>query len=167
LSFSFFAGPQHSDTVQPPQPPLMIQTSPIRSWTPAIGGSLSWAGRLTNVALSYSHVIAGGGGLSGAVKLDSVGASVRQQIARRLSGSIAGGYAQNSILAAAIAGSMTGHTVSGTASLQQLVGEHINVQLGYIRLHQDYGTVAVLATTPNTNREFISISYEFSRPLGR
>jgi hypothetical protein len=27
--------------------------------------------------------------------------------------------------------------------------------------------VAILATNPNTNREFISISYQFSRPLGR
>ena len=35
------------------------------------------------------------------------------------------------------------------------------------RLHEDYGTVAVLAQTPNTNREFISISYQFARPLGR
>ena len=29
---------------------------------------MSWQGRLTNVALSYSHMISGGGGLMGAVK---------------------------------------------------------------------------------------------------
>jgi hypothetical protein len=45
--------------------------------------------------------------------------------------------------------------------------QHWNLQLGYTRLHEDYGTVAVLAQTPNTNREFISISYQFARPLGR
>jgi hypothetical protein len=41
------------------------------------------------------------------------------------------------------------------------------VQLGYTRLHQDYSGIAVLAATPNTNREYISISYQFFRPLGR
>jgi hypothetical protein len=51
--------------------------------------------------------------------------------------------------------------------LQQQFGQHFNVQLGYTRLHQDYSTVAVLAATPDTNREFVSISYQFSRPLGR
>ena len=51
--------------------------------------------------------------------------------------------------------------------MQKQFGQHVNVQLGYTRLHQDYSGVAVLATTPNTNREFVSVSYQFSRPLGR
>ena len=167
FSLSFFGGPQHSDTVQPPLPPLQVQLPAARAWTPAAGGSMSWQGRLTNVALSYSHIISGGGGLSGAVKMDSASASIRQQIARRLSGSIAGGYAQNDVLGSALAGATNGHTASGTASLQQDFGQHVSVQLGYTRLHQDYSGVAVLAATPNTNREFVSISYQISRPLGR
>src|ERR1039457_3474200 len=167
VSLSFFGGPQHSDTLQPPQPPLQLQIPAARAWTPAAGGSMSWQGRLTNVALSYSHIISGGGGLMGAVKMDSARASIRQQLARRLSGSIAGGYAQNDVLGSALAGATNGHTASGTASLQQDFGPHVSGQLGYTRLHQDYSGVAVLAATPNTNREFVSISYQFSRPLGR
>ncbi len=165
-SLSVFGGPQYSDTVQPPIGALMIQLPEARAWTPAAGGSMSWQGRLTNIAISYSHIISGGGGLSEAVKMDSATASIRRQIARRLSGSIAGMYAQNDLLGSAATGT-NGHTVSGTASLQQDFGQHINVQLGYTRLHQNYGGVAVLAATPNTNREFVSISYQFSRPLGR
>jgi hypothetical protein len=84
-----------------------------------------------------------------------------------LSGSIGGGYSQNDVLVSALAGATNGHTISGTASLQQQFGQHINVQLGYTRLHQNYSGVPVLAATPNTNRESISISYQFSRPLGR
>jgi hypothetical protein len=167
LSLSAFGGPQHSDTVQPPVPPLQLKVPEAQAWTPAAGASLSWQGRLTNVAVSYSHIISGGGGLIGAVKMDSASASIRQQITRRLSGSVAGMYAQNNVLGSPIAGATNGHTVSGTASLQQELGEHINVQLGYTRLHQNYSGIAVLAATPNTNREFISISYQFSRPLGR
>jgi hypothetical protein len=128
---------------------------------------MSWQGRLSSVAVSYSHMISGGGGLIGAVKMDSANASIRQQLTRTLSGSVSGGYAQNNVLASAVAGASNGHTWSGTASAQQQFGQHLNVQLGYTRLHQVYSGVAVLATTPNTNREFVSISYQFSRPLGR
>ena len=167
FSMSFFGGPQHSDTVQPPIPPLQIQLPEARAWTPAAGASMSWQGRMTNAALSYSHIISGGGGLNGAVQMTSVSASIGQQLRRRLSGSLGGGYTQNDLLASALSGSSNGHTVSGTASLQQQFGEHVNVQLGYTRLHQDYSNVAVLAGTPDTNREFVSISYQFSRPLGR
>jgi hypothetical protein len=128
---------------------------------------LSWQGRLSNLAISYSHVISSGGGLVGAVRTDSASASIRQQLSRTLSASLAGGYAQNDVLAATPLFSSNGHTVSGTATLQQQFGQHLNLQLGYTRLHQDYSSVAVLAATPDTNREFVSISYQFSRPLGR
>ena len=99
--------------------------------------------------------------------MDSANASIRQQLARRLNGSVSGMYTQNDVLGSVLAGSTNGHTVSGTASLQQEIGQYVNVQLGYTRLHEDYSGVAVLAGTPNTNREFVSISYQFSRPLGR
>lgn len=164
FSVSFFGGPQYSDTVQPP-----TQQGPVpesRGWSPAAGASLNWQSRLTAFGLSYSHVIAGGAGLVGAVHMDGGSASVRQQIARTLSGSVAAGYTQNDLLGSSVLGE-SGHSISGTASLQQQLGQHVNVQLGYTRLHQSYNDVAVISTTPNTNREFISISYQFSRPLGQ
>jgi hypothetical protein len=154
------AGPQFSDTAATPSPAF-------RSWSPEAGGSLSWQGRMSSVAVSYSHLISGGGGLIGAVRMDSGTASIRQQLSRMLSASVAGGYTQNDILAATPMLNSNGHTVSGTASLQQQFGQHLSLQLGYTRLHQDYSSVVVLAATPNTNREFASISYQFSRPLGR
>lgn len=167
LSISFFGGPQHSNTIEPPQPPLLTQGATVRAWTPAAGASLSWQGRLNNIALSYSRVISSGGGLVGAVQINSASAAFRQQITRYLSASLAGGYTQNDVLATALAAANNGHSASGTASLQQQLGPHVNLQLGYMRLHQVYSSVAVLAATPDTNREFVSISYQFSRPLGR
>ena len=166
LSLSFFGGPQYADVG--PQFLNTQTTSPgFQSWNPQVGGSMGWQGRFTNVALSYSHMISGGGGLIGAVKLDSATASIRQQMTRKLSGSIAGGYAQSNVLQSTLLGNDSGHTLSATASLQRQFGERIGLQLGYTRLHQDYSGVAVLAETPNTNREFVSISYHFARPLGR
>ncbi len=166
LSLSFFGGPQYANAG--PQYVTQSLVAPgFQSWNPQVGGSMGWQGHFTNVAVSYSHMISGGGGLIGAVKLDSATASIRQQMTRRLSGSIAGGYAQSNVLGSALLGNDNGHTLSGTASLQRQFGERISLQLGYTRLHQDYSGVAVLAETPNTNREFVSMSYRFYRPLGR
>lgn len=167
FTVSMFGGPQHSDTVQPPLAPFHLQLPPSRAWTPAAGASFSWQGRLSSLAVSYSHLISGGGGLFGAVHMDSATASIGQKLSRSLTASVSGGYTQNDILGALLAGGNNGHTISGTASLHQQLGEHIGVELGYSRLHQSYSNVPVLALTPNTNREFISVSYNFSRPLGR
>ena len=168
LSISFFGGPQHSDTVEPSLPPLQLHLPAVRAWTPAAGASMSWQGRLNNIAVSYSRVISDGGGLFGAVQMNSANASFRQQLTRRLSGALGASYTQNDVLASALSSvGNSGHSIAGNASLQQQFGQHINVLLGYTRLHQDYSNVAVLAATPDTNREFISISNQFSRPLGR
>lgn len=167
FSVSFFAGPQYAD-VGPQFSTTGTATLPaFRSWNPQAGGSLSWQGQLSNLAVSYSHMISSGGGLIGAVRLDNASASIGQQLSKTLTAAVSGGYAQNDILAAMTVAGINGHTVSGTASLRQQLGQQLNVQLGYTRLHQVYSAVAVLAATPNTNREFVSLSYQFSKPLGR
>ena len=166
FSVSFFGGPQHSDSAEN----LTSGTSTVpalRMWTPAAGASLSWQGRQNNVEVSYSHSIAGGGGLIGAVQMDSASLSAGQQITKTLSGSLAGGYSQNNLLDTLLPAETYGHSIYGTVSLQQQFGQHVTLQAGYTRLHQSYSNVAVLSTAPDTNREFISISYQFSKALGR
>lgn len=161
FSFSVFGGPQYADTTQPqPQPVL-------KGWNPSAGTSASWQGRVTAVAVSYSHSIAGSGGLIEAVHMDNASASLRQQLNKTLTGTIAGAYIQNNLLSGAILGFNSGHSVSATASLQQQLGQHFTVQLGYTRLHQSYSNVAVISLAPDTNREFFTLSYQFSRPLGK
>jgi hypothetical protein len=105
--------------------------------------------------------------LIGAVQLDNAMGSVRQRLTRSLNASLAGGYAQNDILGGSLLGQTNGHTISGTASLRQEFGHHVTFELGYTRLREDYSGVSVLALNPNTNREFVSVSYQFARPLGR
>ena len=167
VSVSFFGGPQYSDTAQAPILPAQLPTPAAKAWTPAAGASASWQGHLSTLALSYSHVISGGGGLIETVHMDNLSLSLRQQLTRTLNASLSGGYAQNNVLGASLPGVYSGHSVLGTASLRQQFGQHVTLQLGYTRLHQDYSAVTVLSSAPDTNREFISLSYQFSRPLGR
>jgi hypothetical protein len=160
---SFFGGPQYSDSVEPS--PLL----PFKQWTPAGGASLSWQARLTSLAISYAHIISASPGLGAAVKLDNGSASVSQQITNSLSASLSGGYAQNDLVGnfTSLLGSFNGHSIMGTATVHQQFGRNVTLQLGYTRVRQDYGGVPILALTPNTNREFVSLSYHFDRALGR
>jgi hypothetical protein len=165
LSVSLFGGPQYEDTVQPALPSFDLPAYTSRSWNPAAGASLNWQGHFTSAAVSYSHVISGGGGLMGAVHLDQASASTWLQFTESLSGSISGFYANNNMVGPALLFD-NGHTISGIVAMQRRFGPHLRLDLGYTRLHQSY-SVPVLYGTPDTNREFISISYDFARPLGR
>src|SRR5579862_1993448 len=161
LSLSVFGGPQYSDTIQPAVGALDFQLPVFKTWTPAAGGSLSWQGRFNSFAMSYSHIISGGSGLVGAVQMDSATMSLRQQITRSLTGALSGSYVQNDVINSFVPGAYSGHSASGTIALQRQFHQSLNLQVGYTRLHQNYSDVAVLSQIPNTNREFISLSYQF------
>jgi len=161
FTVSFSGGPQHSDVAQSPLPDS-------RSWSPAVTASLGWQGRRTSFAASYSRMVTGGGGLLGAFHSNSANASARWQMARAWNVGSAASYAINkNVTPFSFLASPGGHTVSGTVSVQHQIGEHFHAEAGYSRVHQSYSGIAVISNAPDTNREFISISYQFARPLGR
>jgi hypothetical protein len=165
VSLSFFGGPQYSDTQESIAPTL-------RSWSPAAGASLAWQERQTNFALSYSRMIAPAGGLVGAVHQDAGKVSIRRQLTRTVSGGLEGEYANNHLLDAGllqVVGGFndSGHSVSGTVSLDRKLGQHFSLDLAYSRLHQSYSGIGAVSNAPDTNRGWISVSYQFARPLGR
>jgi hypothetical protein len=161
LSLSFAGGPQHYEAVQS----LVFDT---RSWSPTANASLGWQGRRTTFAVGYSHSVTGGGGLIGAFNSNAANASARWQMRRKWSvGSVATYAIYKNVTQLLTFGTPGGHSISGSISLQRSIGEHFNAEAGYTRLHQSFGDVAVISGAPDTNREFISISYQFNRPLGR
>jgi hypothetical protein len=160
LSLSLFGGPQYSNTQQ-----LGLPSS--QSWSPADGASFGWQGKVTSAAVSYSQAISGGGGLVGAVHYYGISASVRRQFTRTLSAAISANYANNQVLDALPGYNNSGHTVSGNASLQRQIGRNLNAGVQYTRVHQSYNDVPALSLTPDHNRVAGTISYQFSRPLGR
>lgn len=161
LSLSFSGGPQYADVPQPPLPNL-------RSWSPAASASFGWQAHHTNIAGSYSRLISGGGGLIGAFHSNTANASVSQQLARSWNVGATAVYSMyTNVTPFFILSGSGGHTVSGSASLRHTFGEHLNASLGYTRLHQGYGGIALISNAPDTNNEWVSISYIFARPIGR
>jgi hypothetical protein len=166
FSLSLFGGPQYADTVGPTLSSSQGALPEVQTLSPAAGASVNWQGRLTAVALSYAHMVAPGSGLAGAVHLDSGTLSLTRRFTAMLSGAVAGGYSQNEYFGSQLPGN-NGTSIYEAVSLQRQLGQRVSVELGYTHLHQSYAGVEVLSATPDINRGFVSISYQFSRPLGR
>jgi hypothetical protein len=161
LSLSVSGGPQHYLATQSPLPASA-------AWTPMLMASLGWQGERTNFAVSYAHFVSGGGGLSGAFHSDSGNASAGWQINRIWNAGLAASYASYQTLTPLfVLSNPGGHTLSGTASLQRTLGDHLKVQFGYSWIHQNYAGVPTVASNPNINRAFVSITYQFTKALQR
>jgi hypothetical protein len=161
FSFSLFGGPEHSNTIEP------LVGPPLPMWSPAAGAGVNWTRAKSSFAINYSHLIASGGGLIGAVQLDSASGSLEQAITKSFGVSIAGGYAQNDLLERQPLNSTNGHSIFGTISVHQQMSQHLYIAAGYTRLRQTYSNIPLISGTPVTNRESVSLSYQFERALGR
>jgi hypothetical protein len=160
FSFSLFGGPQRATS-------QVFGLPDSTQWTPAAGASIGWQGQRTSAAASYLRTITDGGGLLGAVHSNSGALTIRRQLTKSWSVGGLGSYASNTLVELSQQFNDSGHTLSGSVWAQRDFGQHFNVQVGYAHLHQTYNNVAALAAVPGRNREWISATYTFSRPLGR
>lgn len=161
VSLSLSAGPQHYEATQD-------FSSSASSWTPSVIASVGWQRDHTNFVASYSRSVTGGIGIPGAFDSNGADASGRWQMTRTWTAGVNASYTiYKNLTPQFTASTPSGHTISGTASIQHTIGERLKAELGYTRLHQSYSGVQVISDAPDSNRESISLSYQFSRPLGR
>lgn len=161
LSISLSGGPQHYSSSQASFPRAS-------AWQPMTMVSANWQGERTNLAVSYSHVISGGGGLSGTFNSDSATSAFYWQANRNWTAGVSGSYSNyKNLTPFFLFSNPGGHSLSAAASLQRNMGEHSNVQFGYSWTHQSYPEVGGLSVLPNANRVYVTLNFTFSRPLQR
>ena len=173
-TLSFFAGPEYSQLDTPVvtmniAPPIISFATVINSehtLSAALGATFGWQGRLSSVRVQVTRQISDGGGVLGAVQLTSVGAGVRRQLTKSTSGNLGVTYGHNRELGQSSAGVPVLNSASGSVGLQQQLGQSFLLAMSYGRDFQKGGTFAPNGTI-NHNRGSISISYNFTRPLGR
>lgn len=164
FSISVLGGPEHYTSWSKKVPTRQA------AWTPAVQGSFRWQSLHTSVAASFSHVVSGAGGLIGTYHSDLLSLGGQMQLARRWSAGVHADYALFKSLnssTAVIAGYPGGHTISGGADVQHRISERVYAEFGYQHFHQSYGGITVSSAFQDSNREYGSISYQISRPLGR
>lgn len=161
LTVSIAVGPQYYQFEQDFVPKF-------NGWSPAVSASMGWHARHANFAANYSHFVSAGGGLLGVYNTNNADGQATWQVSPLWTLGAQGSYAivknATPLSQSSYAG---GHTVIGEASVERRFGDRLKVQAGYDRLHQSYTGIALVNSAPDSNREFISISYQFTRTLGR
>jgi hypothetical protein len=161
LSLSVSGGPQYTDATQSPLPPF-------NTWTPSVTASIGWQRSHTNLAASYSRTVTGGIGLPGAFASNSANVSVLWQLARAWTVGTAGSYFNNDNLTPSFTLTTPGgQAVSGTISVRHSMSEQLTMEGGYAHLRQSYSAIPVISADPDSNRWFISISYQLTRLMGQ
>lgn len=168
-SLTIYGGPEYSQTANEVELSLgfIIITIPINAneWTAAGGLIYNWTGNHVAAVLNYSRRVSDGGGLVGAVELDSGSAELSTKLASRwtLFTTISG--SNNQLLASTSSSQNSLLTYSGEVGLRQQIWRDIAMSWFYERLNETGG----FAGFPIGNHDIAgaSLTYTFLKPLGR
>jgi len=161
VSVSLIGGPEHYTAEQDPQPSL-------RAWATALTAAMGWQAHLWTMAANYSHNVTAGGGLPGAYREDSLKGMYRRELAPTWDVTVSGLYALNKNVTPLFPLSEPGgHTYTISFAAEHMVTRNLKVQFGYDRMNESYSGVGALSEFPNSNREYGSVTYQFTRPMGR
>jgi len=174
MTLSFFAGPEYSeiDTVTvtaniiPPVISFATVSNAEHQLSASVGGSFGWQGQRTSTRLDVSRKVSDGGGVLGPVLLNSVEGGIRRQLASRTAVHLNAMYGHNRELGSFTTGTAL-DSASGTVGVEQEMGSNFMLRLDYGRDYQTGSTTSSNVGSINHNRGVISISYHFTRPMGR
>jgi len=160
-SLSILAGPQHYTAEQAPY-------ASKSAWTPAVLASAGWQTSRANMIASYARAVSGGAGLVGAYYSNTALASVRWLMTRSWNIGMDGGYSNlRNATSIPDVSNQGGHTWSASASIRRRISENLHGELGYGHFYQSYAAIQSVSNFPDSNRVYVSINYQFTRPLGR
>jgi hypothetical protein len=166
MSFSLWAGPEQAKSLGSASlPGANGRLASTAHWNGAGGVAWSWEGTQTGLSLGYTRQTTDGGGLMESVRMQSVTGDVRRRLTQRWTASLGALYGINKPLGLSTV--TTGiRTLSGNAGFDYQMTDHLGFGLRYGRDQQKYADVTP-SVSVNRNRAWISMSYSFSRPLGR
>jgi hypothetical protein len=160
-----FVGPQYSEN----QGLLSAATSP-NSWSAAGGAEGGWQSLRTSLSAGYSRSISDGAGVLGTVRLQNIHANFRRELVPGWAAAlnVVHGTNQSLVLPASSSASSINLTSAGI-SLERKVGKSIGLRLGYNHDFQEqYSASTATSSTldASRNRFFVTLSYQWAKPLG-
>ena len=162
-SVSISGGAQHVSVTSPDSPSVPASNL----WSPEADVSVGYQGKSGNLAASYSRAITSGEGLLGAFNTNSASLAGGWNFFRTWIASLSVSYSSTSNATPQISTFAGGNTVSGQASITHSFRESLIVRAGYQRLHQDYSGSTIISAIPDTSQVSGTITYQFSKPLGK
>lgn len=175
MTLSLFAGPEYTDVssqtvTQVIQLPFILVTStPVdhQSWSASGGATFAWQGRHTSMQAGFVRRVNDGGGVLGAVRMNSVDVAARRQLSAVSNLLVGATYAVNDSIDFTTTPGSSIRGASGRIGYERLLAHNLNLAFGYARENQNQKSTGVPAADINHNRGWITLSYDFSRPLGR
>ena len=167
-NLTVYAGPQYaliSNQVNLNAGFTIVQI-PIRENTLSWSGGAIYqiTGRRGAMVLNYSHGVSDGGGLTGAVQLDTGSARFNWKLSPNWSMKIDLAAANDQLLAVKT-GTSEFRNYSATVGFGRRIYRNVSMNMFFERLNQ-IGSIVGLSSG-NHDLAGISVSYDFSRPIGR
>jgi hypothetical protein len=172
---AFFAGPEYSElstqivstVVTVPLVSVVAVTDSHDRLSVAGGASFSWQGERTSISATGLRKVNDGGGLLTVVDATTGTASIRRQLARSSTMELAAIYGDSRALDQTASVFTEIKSASGSLAWVQRMGKSFSATLGYARDYQQQEVPTVPSVNIYHNRGWITLGYQFTKPLGR
>jgi hypothetical protein len=167
LTLTGFLGPQYSENQGLVN--VAAQSTQSSGWSVSGGAQGGWQGERTSVTAGYSRSITDGGGVLGADHLQTVQANFRRVLVPGWAFALNASHGTNQSITEPFANSATSiNLTSAGISLERNVGKNIGLRMGYAHDFQEQFGVPGTTQTLNAsrNRFFVTLSYQWAKPLG-
>jgi hypothetical protein len=167
LTLTGFVGPQYTENQG--LFPGELQATQSNGWSVSGGAEGAWKNQNTSVAAGYSRSISDGGGVLGTVLLQTVHANFRREIVKGWAAALYAMHGTNQSLTVPLATTASSiNLTSAGISLDHNVAKSIGLRMGYSHdFQQQFGLPAPTPTqNASRNRVFVTLSYQWSKPLG-
>jgi hypothetical protein len=168
FTLSGFIGPQYSENVGL-APGGGSQLTQSNNWSVTGGAEGGWRNDRTSAFAGFSRSISDGGGVLGAVRLQTVNANFRRELVPGWAATLTAGYGTNQSITLAAPGSASSiNSTTAGILLERNVGKSVGFRFGYIHdFQQQFGLTAAGTTLDaSRNRVFMTLAYQWSKPLG-
>jgi hypothetical protein len=172
MTLTGFIGPQYAENHG--LFPGALHPAEADEWSVGGGAELGWRNQTTGLSAGYSRAISDGSGVLGAVRLQTVYANFRRQLTPRWTGALTASHGTNQSLTVPFTTSASSiNLTSAGVSLEHNVRNSIGLRFGYSHDFQEqFGVPGASEGGPlqtlnaNRNRFFVTLSYQWAKPLG-
>lgn len=167
LTLTGFIGPQYSENQG--LVPGALQPTQSTDWSVAGGAEVGWTNQRTSLSAGYSRTISDGGGVLGAVRLQSVYGTFRRELVPGWAIAATASHGTNdSLIVPSVGDASSINLTSAGISLERNIGKSIGFRMGYSHDFQEqFGLPAPNPTIDaSRNRVFVTLSYQWAKPIG-
>ena len=169
FTLSGFIGPQYSENQGLVAGTTQAQPTQSNAWSVGGGAEGGWQSERTSVSVGYSRSISDGGGVLGVVRLQNVHATFRRELVPGWVTTLTASHGTNQSVTVPSQTSASSITLtSAGAALERNVGKSIGIRFGYTHdFQQQFGVPDAAQTLDaHRNRFFVTLSYQWAKPLG-